>query len=600
MFIRKIATRKLKGKSYFSHRLVESLRTHDGKIQQQTLINLGSSYPIPEAEWPLLSDRVKNILCGAQLLFPLPDHIEDEAKRLANLLIKKHGKEVFPGELKEPTCQSVDVNSIENADIKSVGAESLAYETAKLLNIPEILAGIGFNKKETECALASIIGRLLKPGSELSTAHYLRDKSALDEVLGTDFSGMHKNRLYEISDRLFKKKDSIESALYQNEKDLFGFNETVTLYDLTNTYFEGQSKSNDNAALGRSKEKRSDCALVTLALVLDASGFPKKSHIFKGNISEAGTLEKMVSMSTKDAIIVMDAGIATQENIDWLSENNYKYIVVSRKRNQTIPEGVSGVVVKEDKDNKVTSYLVKNEDLKESELYCHSEAMERKSNDFLDKFKKRFRDELQKLSDGLSKKKGSPKKYDKVCEKIGRLKEKYSKVARFYEIDITADEKRENITSIKWAYVAEKQSKEPGIYCIRTNQTELDNIQIWQTYRMLNDIESAFRILKTDLGLRPIYHQLTDRVSGHIFITLLAYHILHTIRCKLKAQGVNDSWDSIMSKLENHYRVTTSLKRENSKTLHIRKSMRANPEQLKIYQACNIPSIPLKTILTEN
>jgi len=147
--------------------------------------------------------------------------------------------------------------------------------------------------------------------------------------------------------------------------------------------------------------------------------------------------------------------------------------------------------------------------------------------------------------------------------------------------------------------MAEKQSKEPGIYCIRTNQINLDNVEIWRTYRVLNDIESALRALKTDLGIRPIYHQLRDRVSSHIFITILAYHILHTIRYQLKANGINDGWTSIMSTLENHYRLTTSMQRESGRTIHIRKSMRPTPEQFKIYQACNSQPIPLKTIISE-
>ena len=416
--------------------------------------------------------------------------------------------------------------------------------------------------------------------------------------MSTDFSSMHKNRLYDISDQLLKQKEAIEVALYQQEKDLFKFDEIVTLYDLTNTYFEGQSKSNDNSAHGRSKEKRSDCVLVTLALVLDGSGFPKKSHIFKGNIGEASTLEKMVSMANKEAIIIMDAGIATEENIKWLTDNEYKYLVVSRKRNQSLPSDISGVIVKEDKENKVTSYLVKSDDSVESELYCHSEAMEAKGNMMQDKFKERFTNDLQKLSDGLTKK-SCTKKHDKVYEKLGRLKEKYSKVSRLYDIKLTADEDKKNIIKIEWEYCQERQSKKTGIYCIRTNQTQLDNTRIWQTYRMLNDIESAFRTLKTDLGLRPIYHQKTDRVSGHIFISLLAYHILHTIRYQLKANNIHDSWGTIISKLENHYRATTLLQRENDKAICIRKSVHANPEQLAIYQACNINSVPLKTVISE-
>jgi transposase len=348
-------------------------------------------------------------------------------------------------------------------------------------------------------------------------------------------------------------------------------------------------KKLQRGAYGHAKEKRKDCKLVTLGLVLDGSGFPKKSHIFKGNIAEAGTLQSMLEeISNKKAVVVMDAGIATEDNITWLNDNDYKYLVISRKRNQSLPD-IEGVVVKDDPENKITTFLLKND--QEAELYCHSQGVEKRSGKILEKYINRFEEELQKIANGLEKKTGT-KKYDIILQRIGRIKEKYSTVARQFDIKITADDSKEKVTAISWENTPEKQHKSPGIYCIRTNQIELNNQQIWNTYRMLNDIEEAFRTLKTDLGLRPIFHQTTDRISGHIFISVLAYHILHSVRYQLKLSNINDSWQTIMFKLSTHYRITTSLQQKNAKPIHIRKSTRANPEQLKIYRACNIPDIP--------
>ena len=575
----------------------QSVRTSSGKVAQKTLLNLGNNYSvIAEHEWPLLSDLIASKLAGITPLFKASDAIDEEADRLVNLIIGKHGNPMSSNTLGNKYYETVDVNSIDNTEVKSIGAEALAYETAKQLNLPAILLTCGFNQKQLNMALGSVIGRLLSPGSEVVTADYLRHKSALDEVLGTDFSRLHRNQLYDISDRLLKHKDQIESKLFAQEKSCFQFEEVVTLFDLTNTYFEGQSKHNDNAALGRSKEKRHDCMLVSLALVLDGSGFPKRSHIYQGNISEPSTLEAMLQAVNKEAMVVMDAGIATQENINWLTEHGYKYLVISRKRNQVIPESIESVVVKEDSQNKVTSYLVNNELTQETELYCHSKTMEAKGKALQNRFQQRFIDELQKLANGLSKK-GCVKKYDKVHEKIGRLKEKYSKVAYAYEIEVIPDPTNKQVLEIKWQHHGKTQGKSSGIYCIRTNQTQLTHHEIWQTYRMLNDVEAAFRTLKTELGMRPIYHQQTDRVTGHIFISLLAYHLLHSIRFQLKNHGINDSWATIMSTLENHYRITTAVQRKDGKMLHVRKTMRANPRQLKIYQACQMPSMPLKTIV---
>jgi transposase len=597
MYIRKSKTRSINNTDHFSYRLVESRRDSHGKVKQHTMLNLGAHYNVVEEKYHLLlSQRVENIIVGQQSLLPLNDDLETEAQRIANLVIKKYAKPlIYDNQECQMQYTEVDVSTIENSDIRTVGSEYLAYEVAKKLNLTEILSECGLSEKEINSAMATIIGRLIFPGSEVSTVKYLRNNSALDEILATDFSNLHKDRLYKISDLLLKHQKEIEEKLYAREKALFALSEIVTLYDLTNTYFEGDSKANDNAEFGHSKEKRRDCKLVTLALVLDGSGFPKKSHIFKGNIAKAGTLQSMLEkISNKKAVVVMDAGIATEDNIAWLNDNDYKYLVISRKRNQSLPD-IEGVIVKEDPDNLVTSFLLKSDH--ESELYCHSQGVEKRSNRILEKYINRFEDELKKIANGLQKKTGT-KKYDKILERIGRIKEKYSKVASRFDIKITADDKKEKAVAITWDNIPEKQSKNPGIYCIRTNQTELNNKQIWNTYRMLNDIEEAFRTLKTDLGLRPIYHQKTDRISGHIFISVLAYHILHSVRYQLKLSGIQDSWQTIMFKLSTHYRITTSLQQKNANPIHIRKSTRANPEQLGIYRACNIPSTILQTTIT--
>tara|TARA_B110000503_G_scaffold52643_1_gene84611 strand:- start:98 stop:1894 length:1797 start_codon:yes stop_codon:yes gene_type:complete len=597
MFIIKTQSSSKNATKYYTHRLVESKRDSLGKVYKQTILNLGSNYAVvEELDWSILTDRIQNILIGQESLLSVEEHIESEAQRIASIIIKRDGEAVDSNKELDSNYQHVDVTTLRNSDVKTVGAEHLAFETAKKLNIPKILDDCGLSKRDVDSAFASIIGRLLSPGSEVSTSQYLKNNSALDEVIGTDFTQMHKERLYKISDILLKHKDVIEDKLYNQEKSLFALKEIVTLYDLTNTYFEGESRSNENAAFGRSKEKRTDCPLVTLALVLDGSGFPKKTHIFKGNISEATTLESMLNtLVSKEAIVVMDAGIATEDNIEWLNDNNYKYLVISRKRKQELPD-IEGVIVKNEPNNKVTTFLLKNE--KESELYCHSESMARRTTIMSEKYIERFTKELQKLSDGLTKK-GRIKKYDRINQKIGRLKEKYSKAALQFDIKIIADDKKEKVTQLTWEHQPDKQSKEPGIYCIRTNQTKLNNKEIWDTYRMLNDVEAAFRTLKTDLGLRPIYHQKTDRISGHIFISVLAYHILHATRYQLLANNITDSWQTIQSKLSTHYRVTTTLKQKDNKTLHIRKSMQANPQQKAIYQACNIVSTKPNTIISK-
>src|SRR6185437_14565029 len=247
------------------------------------------------------------------------------------------------------------------------------YETVCKLGLPKILETAGFNKKQLNIALATIIGRLIVPGSELSTHRYLTQDSALDEVMGTEFSNLDLKQLYFASDRLLANKEAIENSLYLREKELFALDGVITLFDITNTYFEGHPQHSD-ANKGRSKEKRSDCALISLGLLLDSSGFPKKSKILPGNISEPSTLKDMLADldSSGGTTVIMDAGIATKENLEYLKAEGYKYIVVRRDSNLVMPENDT-TIVKDTKNNTVTVSLITGTE-NEVELYCHSTA----------------------------------------------------------------------------------------------------------------------------------------------------------------------------------------------------------------------------------
>jgi len=588
-------------KSYTTFRLVETYRNQDGKVRQRTLINLGCHFNFPKEQWKPIADRVEEICRGQQTLIPLEQAVEKEARRIAKLVTKKYSEPDKEKAISATTSirdlQTVDVNSLSHDDVRKIGCEHVGYHAIKQLRVEEILRSLGLNQKQIEIAIGTIIARLVHPGSELNSHLYLSEHSAIDELLETDFSDLKIHRLYKISDQLLDNKEEIEKALYQREKDLFNLTEVVTLYDITNTYFEGRCLSNPKAQYGRSKEKRNDCCLVSLGMVLDSSGFPKKSNIYPGNISEPKTIKEMLSAleASKDATIVMDAGFATEENIKWLKGSEYKYIVVSRKQNLTVPENVDSVVVKETANNKVQVSLLKNEETDELELYCHSQAKEEKTRQMMDKFSIRYETELQKLADGLNKK-GHAKKYEKVTEKLGRLKERYKKVGKLYDVTVKPDEKGKNAIEIIW----QKNGKEtagnkPGIYCLRTNRKDLDEKTFWEIYTMLTELESAFRSLKSELGFRPVYHQKETRVDGHLFISIIAYHVLHTIRYQLKAHGINESWKTIRELLSTQCRITSTIQLENSKVVKLRKSTSPNANQLTIYKALSIDTHPLKT-----
>jgi len=434
---------------------------------------------------------------------------------------------------------------------------------------------------------------MIAPGSERSTHHWLTHQTALGELIEHDYGTTKLTRLYTVADDLLRSQSALESFLYQQEKDLFHLKQTIVLYDLTNTYFEGHANANPKAQFGRSKEKRNDCKLVTMGLVLNSEGFPINSRLFNGNASEPQTLKEMIEGLNQPGlpapVVVLDAGIASQDNIDWLSAHHFQYIVVSRERHKENPqESEQAVVIKEEPNQRILVKRVED-DNNEVRLYCHSEQREKTDAAIRSRFHQRFEQALEKLHQGLSKK-GTIKRYEKVLETIGRIKQKNSRVAQDYDIEVTADAHKKNAVSITFKRSEKSQDKDKlaGVYCLRSNRLDWTEEQLWHTYVMLTDLEATFRSMKTELGMRPIYHRKEDRVTAHLFITLLAYHLAHTIRYQLKAKGINLSWHSIRQLLSTMQRITIAMPTQDQKMVYVRTTTKSEPLQQKIFDALNM------------
>ena len=599
MYIRRTTIKsRQSGEPYFTYRLCESERV-GGKVKQRTLLNLGRHFTLPREQWSELSARIEQLLDrrrGKRLLLELElsEELERQAQRYVAQIVVKRGK--APAEAPTPAgdVQTVDLDSLELVRPRSIGVEHAALSAMISLGLLDKLSELGFNRHQLAAAVGNIIGRMAAPGSEAATHQWLQQRSGLGDLLCYDYEGMSADRLYQASDLLWQHREALEAHLYGAEKALFQFEDTITLYDLTNTYFEGEARGNPLAKRGRSKEKRSDCPLVTLGLVLDSSGFPHHSQIFPGNASEPQTLAQMLAdlNARPGTIVVLDAGLASEENITWLKEQGYRYLVVSRKRKRCFDAEGTAVTVKETPGQQVRIQRVVNE-AGEIELYCHSIAREAKEQAMQDRAREHFEEAVQKLHDGLSRK-GTVKKYGKIMERIGRLREKYPRAAQHYHIDVDQDPTSGNAIALHWRRVEKSQSQatHPGVYALRTNLTDWDETTLWQTYTLLTDLEAVFRSLKTELGLRPIYHQKTDRVSGHLFISLLAYHFVHMLRTTLKASGINQSWETLRSQLETQQRITVTLAGADGQTYHIRKSSRPEPHQKTIYNALGIDTHP--------
>lgn len=601
MFIRK--TRKIDlatKKSYFSFQLIESVRTERGP-RQRILLNLGSDLDLDVSQLKELANCIEAIVNGQITCVRCPEKIELLAQTYASRLIKNFAKPVIHEKetTAVPDYATIDLRSVVHQEARTVGIEDLLLRIAKQLKLPEKLAELDFSSKQIAVALSSIIARAAFPASERATHSRLISQSGLGEMFDIDFAAIPLNHFYDISDQLLRQKKELEQYITERQKQIHSYGDTIVLYDLTNTYFEGQAKQNPKAKFGRSKEKRSDCPLVTLGLVLNQCGFLNRSEFLPGNVSEPKSLQAAIEAlsSTKDLFrptIVMDAGIATETNLQWLRENHYTYIVSARQKAPPLEfEGELIMVGNSEKHQVKVAELPERE--QEKWLYCESPAKEATAISMKTFFQKRLEEDLVKLSAGLQKPRGR-KKIHKVLERIGRLKEKHRSISGCYEIDAIPSADGLTAIRIEWKVLPEKiENKLTGRYYLRTNLLHLGAKELWDTYNSIRTVEDAFRFMKSSLGMRPVYHQKEKRVDGHLWITILAYTLIQDVLYRLRAKGITHNWETIRTQFNSRVRVSMRAKTNTPSAVYLRTTTEAEPFHLQIYKALDFSAEVLKS-----
>jgi Transposase DDE domain len=401
---------------------------------------------------------------------------------------------------------------------------------------------------------------------------------------------------------LYTIKDKLEKHLSTTTNELFELQDKIILYDLTNTYFEGSMRNSKLAKYGRSKEKRNDAKLIVLAAVVNVEGFLKYSEIFEGNLTDSKSLLLVIDKLSKKAdlptdktekqkqIVVMDAGIASQDNLDILKEKGYEYMCVSRSglSKYEVDTTAKEVEVKDNKGQSIKLQKVKMPKSTDTFIQVKSLNKGLKENGMNTSFSQKFEDGLAEISTSLSKKNGT-KKLNKVWERIGRLKQKFSSVAKYYEIETPVDTNN-IVTSISYK-VLEKDKKE-GIYLLRTTLNTNDEKIQWEIYNTIREIEATFRILKTDLDLRPIYHKSDEASKAHLHLGLLGYWLVNTVRYQLKQKGINHNWQEVVRIMNTQKAVTTTMVNEYNQTIVIRQCSEPSEGNNKIYTALNFKPKP--------
>ncbi|MCZ6549159.1 MAG: IS1634 family transposase [Deltaproteobacteria bacterium] len=601
MYIRK-SVRVYKGKTYTNHLLVESVQTPKGP-RQRAICSLGSLTPAPREQWLALAHKLQSALQGQLSL---------ETAQIDTLVQTRRRRQERRAKLSVHSSSliEVDADRVDMEQAREAGPVHVGHQTWRQLGLDAILSRAGLSKRACILSEAMVLNRLIFPLSEHAMTDWIR-RTAMGDIVEADFSQLNENALYRNLDRLHPNREQIERELAEREKSLFNLDDTVYLYDLTSTYFEGLAEGNPQAKRGYSRDKRPDCKQVVVGLVLDRDGFPKAHEVFDGNVQDRATVDEMLTVLERrtgkkpGSTVIVDRGMAYEENLQQIRGRGHHYIVAGRQpeRNQWLEE----LEREEDWEEVVRLPSPQNPFQKKSrvevkrrqkgdEVYilCRSEGRRDKDRAIREAHEQKLIGDLVRLNKRIER--GRLKKAEKVHQAIGRLKERYARVARYYRMEYDADQK-----VLSWNEDADKKAvaeKLDGSYVLKTDRQDLTADEIWRTYILLTRVEDAFRDMKTPLMERPIFHQLKNRTQTHIFLCVLAYHLLVAIEKRFLDQGIHTSWWSIRQQLSTHQVVTVVLSTTDGGVLKIRKGTVPEPIHREIYTTLKIPLEVMKPVKT--
>ena len=603
----------------FYYRIKESFRDLSGRPRHRLMLTVGF---IEEDLGPYDIRDIGRCLTWLHDHQGQPDMFGDALSRYSEVvrrLALKYWKEMVDAgsvdavrrtieDSRQKAERLVDVNTVEHTDAREVGAEWICLQAIRELQIDRFLECEGWSELQINTALAHLITRTVYAPSELKSMEIMRDNSAVCELLtgSQDWQpGFHS--VYNVAPSLHALKDRLETHLCQRTDGLFNITNSIVLYDLTNFYFEGRKDGSRKARHGRSKEMRSDCKLLVLALCINPEGFIRYSSILAGNTADPDTLPAMVdTLAAKTRVpatpgqkvlVCLDAGIATEDNLAKIKARGYDYLCVSRSRltDYELEGDARTVKVLDAKKQEIRLTRVRHEEGGDYYLEISSPAKAMKETSMNRLFKERFEAELTKARDALTRK-GGKKTYEKVIERVGRAIQKYPSISKYYAIDYVRDrENPKNMADIRWHIaIPENVDKYSGIYFLRTNRDKLDETATWDYYNLIREIECTNRQLKTDLQLRPIHHQKDDRSDAHLFLGLLSYWIVNTIRYKLKQTGENCYWTEIKRRMSTQKAITTEAINALGEKVQVRLCSNPTKTAEDIYDRLKYKKIPFR------
>lgn len=601
MFIK--ATKKTVGeKTYVNHVLVESVATPNGP-RHRVVCSLGNLAPAPAEEWLALAHKVEAALTGPRPL--VRDARVDALVAKAQAARRRARQTAGRSDL-----VAVHTDQVTTEAHREAGPVHVGHQLWQKLDLGEVLAGAGLSARTRVLTELMTLNRLVCPGSEHAMPDWVR-RTALADILGDDFATLVDESLYQTLDRLHPQRVAIERELAARERTLFNLDDRLFLYDLTSTYFAGQALQNPQAQRGYSRDSRPDCKQVVVGLVLDRDGFPKAHEVFDGNRTDRTTVAAMLDAleqrvgRTRGATVVVDRGMAFADNLQQITARGYHYLVASRQGERTehldafeATAGWQEIVREPSSTNpgqRKTRVVVKRKVVgDEVHILCKSDGREAKDRAIREKHEQRWLGALRKLQARVAT--GKLKDPAKIHEALGRLKERYPRVARYYAIGYDAA-----TASVTWTEHAEKKAlaqRLDGGYLLKTDRQDLTDEEVWRTYILLTRVEAAFRAMKSPLCERPIFHHLEHRVQTHIFLCVLAYHLLVAIEKMFLDAGLHTSWATLREELTTHQVVTVVLPASNGDVLKIRRGSTPEPQHKAIYTTLQIPAEVMKPVKT--
>ena len=435
------------------------------------------------------------------------------------------------------------------------------------------------------------VNRLIKPGSEFYVHHHWFDQTAMDFLLDSDFQIAEKNRLYRCLDRVLPYKNELCRHLKKQWETMFKLEYDVLLYDLTSTYFEGLCQRNPKARFGHSKDRRGDCRQVLVALIVTPEGFPINYEVLAGNTAEKTTLidlmAKIEMMYGKARRVwLMDRGIPTEQSLTAMRESGIDYLVGTPRK---LLDEFQGELIDKDWQRVNESVYVKHLE-KEGECYVLALSKSR-----MEKERAIRKRKLRRYLDGLARLQKNYRDRDRFMKRLGVLQHEAGSCRRCVDLKLPAQGKRIMKKNFSFTFNHRKYHAmiyRDGMYFLRTNQTGKEAVELWQQYMLQCNVEQAFKELKSDLGIRPVYHHKEERVDAHIFVAFLSYCLQATLRQKLRNDASGLTSQAVLETLSRIQLLNVSIPTQDGRTLQMQRYTEPELEHKLILEKLNLTLPP--------